>query len=148
MPPCKTYSKVNSSPYCTKCVFRVCSSPRSTVIAFLSQTPTHRWFDTVCLMHRVCACMHINVCLWCLEHITVGKLNLAAIALIKAMFLQLRPDGRQRQLHKTTGTRRGCPPQPHWHPLWTSPDIKRHSLCDYSVTDCVQQGRRTKKHLF
>lgn len=98
-------------------------------------------------MHRVCACMHINVCLWCLEHITIGKLNLTVIALIKAVFLQLRPNGRQHQLHKTTGTRRGCPPQPHWHPLWTSPDFKWYLRSDYCVTDCAQKGRRQRNYI-
>lgn len=141
-------AKYTSSPYCTKCVFHVCSSPRTAVIAFLSQTPTHRWFDTVCLMHRVCVCVHINVCLRCLEHITAGKPNLPAIVLIKAVFLRLSLDGRQDQLHKTTGTQTGRLPQPHWHPLWTSPDFKRYSLSDYRVTDWVKKKKKRERKVY
>lgn len=92
----------------------------------------------------VCVCMHMNVYLWCLEHITVGKPNLPAIVLIKAMFLWLSLAGRQHQLHKTTETRRGRLPQPHWHPLWTSPDFKRYSLSDYRVTDWAKIKKREK----
>ena len=99
-------------------------------------------------MHRVCAWMPINVCLWRLEHITVGKPNLPAIVLIKAMFLRLSPDGRQHQLHKTTGTRRGRLPQPHWHPLWTSPDFKRYSLSDYRVTDLEEKKKEGNEKVY
>lgn len=135
MPPWKTYSKVNQltllhrmcfpcmqlSPYRGNCV----PEPEHPPIGDL----------TLPVWCTVCVCMHMNVYLWCLEHITVGKPNLPAIVLIKAMFLWLSLAGRQHQLHKTTETRRGRLPQPHWHPLWTSPDFKRYSLSDYRVTD-------------
>lgn len=144
MPPWKTYSKVNQltllhrmcfpcmqlSPYRGNCV----PEPEHPPIGDL----------TLPVWCTVCVCMHMNVYLWCLEHITVGKPNLPAIVLIKAMFLWLSLAGRQHQLHKTTETRRGRLPQPHWHPLWTSPDFKRYSLSDYRVTDWAKIKKKER----
>lgn len=93
----------------------------------------------------MCVCVHRNVCLRCLEHITAGKPNLPATVLIKAVFLRLSLDGRQDQLHKMTGTRTGRLPQPHWHPLWTSPDFKRYSPSDYRLTDWVKKKKKRGK---
>lgn len=79
------------------------------------------------------------MCLWFLEHITAGKTNLPAIVLIKVLFLRLTLNGRQPQLHKMTGTQRGCLPRPRWHMLWTSTNFKRYSLSDYWLKDRVRK---------
>lgn len=143
-PPWKTYSKVHQltllHQMCFPCM--QLSAHRSNCIPEPNTHPSVIWH---CLFDAPCVCVHINVCLRCLEHITAGKPNLPAIVLIKAVFLRLSLDGRQDQLHKTTGTQTGRLPQPHWHPLWTSPDFKRYSLSDYRVTDWVKKKKKERE---
>jgi len=138
-------AKQTGSPYCAKCVFHVCSSPpfHDNCIPEPNTHPLviwHRLFDAPCESVYAHTCVFVL-----LEHITVGKPNLPAIVLIKVLFLQLTLNGRQHQLHKTTGKRRGCLPQPRWHLLWTSPDFKRYSQGDYRVTDRVKKKREKRK---
>ncbi len=142
--PWKTHSKVNQLTLLHQMCFP-CMQLSSYHSNCIPEPNTHPWVIWHCLFDAPCVCVHAHDCglFWCLEHITVGKPNLPAIVLIKAVFLRLSLDGRQHQLHKTTGTRRGRLPQPHWHPLWTSPDFKRYSLSDYRVTDWVKKrGKR------
>lgn len=97
--------------------FRVCSAPRTAVIAFLSQTPTHRWCDTVSLMRRLCLCTRR-----CVFEVPGTYYNRWAKPTHDStnQGLQLCLDARQDQLHKTTASRTGRRSQPCLHLLWTS----------------------------